>query len=133
MKQHAKTAIINSFKDLLNKEYIDKVTVKKICENGNVNRQTFYYYYTDIMDIFKFIIAEELTVEIAQNRTFDTWEDGFMATMNYLKKNSKMILHIYHSSYWNEVDTYFTKLSNKLLNDVVEECVDKLCEYLGIT
>jgi len=68
MKQHAKTAIINSFKELLNKQSIDKITVKEICENCDVNRQTFYYYFKDIMDIFKFIIFEELSVEIAQNR-----------------------------------------------------------------
>ena len=126
MKQNAKTAIISSFKELLNKQSLDKVTVKKICEHCDVNRQTFYYYYKDLMDIFKFIIFEELSVEIAQNRTFDTWEGGFLATMNYLKRNSKMILHVYHSSYWPEAQIYFANLSNKLLDDVVEECVDKM-------
>lgn len=126
MKQHAKTAIINSFKDLLNKQSIDKVTVKEICKQCDVNRQTFYYYFTDIMDILKSIIFEELSADIAQNRTFETWEGGFLATMNYLKKNSKMIFHIYHSSYWPEANIYFTNLSNKLLEDVVEECSDKM-------
>jgi probable dihydroxyacetone kinase regulator len=126
MKQHAKTAIINSFKDLLNKKSIDKITVKEICIQCDVNRQTFYYYFTHIMDIFKFIIQEELSAEIAQNRTFETWEGGFLATMNYLKKNSKIIFHIYHSSYWPEANIYFTNFSNKLLDDVVTECVEKM-------
>lgn len=126
MKQNAKIAIINSFKDLLNKQSMDKVTVKNICEHCGVNRQTFYYYFADIIDIFKFIMSEELSVDIAQNKTYETWEGGFLATMNYFKKNSKMILHIYHSSYWNEANTYFTIFSNKLLNTVVEECVDKM-------
>jgi len=126
MKQHAKTAIINTFKDLLNKQSIDKVTVKEICTQCGVNRQTFYYYFTDIMDVFKFIIYDELSAEIAQNRTFETWEGGFLATMNYLKKNSKIILHVYNSSYQAEAYAYFVNLSNKLLDDVVKECVDKL-------
>jgi probable dihydroxyacetone kinase regulator len=126
MKQLAKTAINNSFKELLNKQSMDKITVKKICEHCGVNRQTFYYYYTDIIDIFKFIIFDELYMEIAQNRTFDTWNGGFLATMNYLKKNSKIIFHIYHSSYWPEANTCFANLSNKLLSDVVEECVEKM-------
>ena len=122
MKQHAKTAIINAFKDLLSKQSIDKITVKKICEDCEVNRQTFYYYFKDIIDIFKYIINEELSTEIAQNRTFETWEGGFLATMNYLKRNSKMILHIYNSTYWSEANTYFINLSNKMLYNVVEEC-----------
>jgi probable dihydroxyacetone kinase regulator len=126
MKQQAKTAIINSFKDLLNKQSADKVTVKEICKHCGVNRQTFYYYFTGIMDIFKFIIFEELTAEIAHNRSFETWEGGFLTTMNYFKKNCRMIYHIYHSSYWTEASSYFTDLSNQLLDGVVDECVDKL-------
>jgi AcrR family transcriptional regulator len=122
MKQKAKAVIIDSFKKLLNKKSIDKITVKEICEHCNVNRQTFYYYFTDIMDIFKFIFFEELSIEIAQNRTFETWGGGFLATMNYLKKNSKIILHVYKSSYWPEANTYFTNFSRRLLDDVVEEC-----------
>lgn len=125
MRQPAKTAIINSFKDLVSRQSMDKVSVKKICENCDVNRQTFYYYFNDIMDILKLIMFDELLVEIAQNRTFDTWEGGFLATMNYLKKNSKMIYNIYYSTYWPEANTYFSNLSNKLLGDVVEECAFK--------
>ncbi|MBL4933248.1 TetR/AcrR family transcriptional regulator C-terminal domain-containing protein [Clostridium paridis] len=126
MKQKAKAAIIESFKELLNKKSIDKITVKEICEHCNVNRQTFYNHFTDIMDIFKYIFFKELSMDIAQNRTFETWSGGFLATMNYLKKNSKMILHVYNSSYLTEANTFFISLSNRLLDDVVEECVKKM-------
>lgn len=125
MKQNAKATIINSFKELLSKKSINKITVKEICEHSDVNRQSFYNHFTDIMDVFKFIFYEELCAEIAQNRNFENWSGGFLATMNYLKKNSKMVLHIYNSSYWPEANTYFTNLSSRLLECVVEECVKK--------
>jgi len=126
MKRNAKAAITNSFKQLLNKKSIDKITVKGICEHCDVNRQTFYNHFTDIMNVFKFIFFEELLIEIAQNRTFENWGGGFLATMNYLKRNSKMILHVYNSSYWPEANIYLTNLSNRLLEDVVDECVEKM-------
>jgi len=126
MKQNAKAAIIDSFKQLLQKKSIDKITVKEICEHCDVNRQTFYNHFTDIMDVFKFIFFEELAIEIAQNRTFENWSGGFLATMNYLKKNSKMILHVFKSSYWPEANTYLTNLSSRLLDDVVEDCALKM-------
>lgn len=126
MKQSAKAAIIDSFKQLLNKKSMDKITVKAICEHCDVNRQTFYNHFTDIMDIFKFIIFEELSIEIAQNRTFETWSGGFLATMNYLKKNSKMMLNVYKSSYWHEADAYFAELTSRLLNNVIDEYVEKI-------
>ena len=37
-----------------------------------------------------------------------------------------MILHVYKSSYYPEANTYFTNLSRRLLDDVVEECVEKM-------
>jgi len=126
MKQYAKPAIINSFKELLNKKSMDKITVKEICTQCGVNRQTFYYYFKDIVDILNFIIFEELRVDIAQNKTFETWEGGFLATLNYFKKNSKMIYHIYNSSYWAEAKVYFMEFSNQLLNFVVDECEDNM-------
>jgi len=126
MKRYAKDAIIESFKELVSRKSIDRVTVKEICDHCGVNRQTFYNHFSDIMAVFKFIFFEELSCEIAQNRTFETWGGGFLATMNYTKRNSKMILHIYHSSYWPEANTYLTSLSNRLLDCVVEECVKKL-------
>jgi len=126
MKKNAKAAIIDSFKELLNKKSIDKITVKAICEHCDVNRQTFYNHFTDIMNVFKFIFFEELSIEIAQNRTFENWVGGFLATMNYLKKNSKMMLHVYNSSYWPEANIYFVDFSNRLLEDVVDECAEKM-------
>lgn len=53
MKKHAKAAIVQSFKELLAKQSMDKITVKEICEKCCVNRQTFYYYFTDIIHVFK--------------------------------------------------------------------------------
>ncbi len=126
MKQNAKAEIVNSFKKLLNKKSIDRITVKEICEHCNVNRQTFYNHFTDIIDVFKYFFYEEISIEIAQNRTFETWNGGFLATMKYLKDNSNMISNIYKSSYWEETNNYFNNLSNKLLSDVIEECMKKM-------
>jgi probable dihydroxyacetone kinase regulator len=126
MKQWGKAAIIDAFKELLNKKSLDRITVKEICEYCGVNRQTFYNHFTDIMDIFKFIFFEELSSEIANNRTFNTWSGGFLATMNYLRRNSKMILHVYNSSFRNEAITFVSNLSDRLLENVVDECVLKM-------
>ncbi len=126
MTQRAKAQIIKSFKELLAKQSIDKITVKEICQQCDVNRQTFYYYFTDIMDIFKYVFFKELSRDIAHNRTYGTWEGGFLATMNYLKNNTKLVLHVYNSSYLPEANAFFAGLSNKLMLDVVDECIENL-------
>lgn len=118
--------MLNSFKHLLTVKSLDKITVKEICEHSKVNRQTFYNHFADLMDIFKTMFYEELSARIARNKTFATWQKGFLATMYYLRENSRMVLHVFHSSYWPEVKDYCAQLSNKLVDNVVGECVEKM-------
>ena len=67
MRRNARTALMDSFKDLLMMKSMDRITVKEICEHCNVNRQTFYNYFINIMDIFKTMLYEDLSAEIGQN------------------------------------------------------------------
>lgn len=45
--------IKETFLDLLQENNINKITVKEICDNADINRATFYRYYTDIYDLLK--------------------------------------------------------------------------------
>ena len=58
MKKHAKDAIIETFKELVSRKSIDRVTVKEICDHCGVNRQTLYNHFSDIMAVFKYIFYE---------------------------------------------------------------------------
>ncbi|GAB6110031.1 TetR/AcrR family transcriptional regulator C-terminal domain-containing protein [Fusibacter bizertensis] len=123
MKPNSKAIIVQSFKQLIQKKSIDKITVKELCEKCDINRQTFYNHFSDLFDIFKHLFKAELFAEIKENRTFETWCGGFLVTLQYLSRNSKMILHIYESSYRLEANSYFISLSNQLLENVIDECM----------
>lgn len=46
-----KAAIKASFKELLKREPIEKITVSEICNNADINRVTFYTHYQDKYDL----------------------------------------------------------------------------------
>lgn len=48
MAKFTKAAIAQSFMKLLNKQTFDKITVKDIVDDCGINRNTFYYNYSDI-------------------------------------------------------------------------------------
>ena len=48
MSELTKRAIQESFKKLLSNQPLDKITVKNITDDCGVNRNTFYYHYSDI-------------------------------------------------------------------------------------
>ena len=45
---------------LLKQKSVDKVTVKDICDECEINRNTFYYYFKDIYDVLNNIFMEEI-------------------------------------------------------------------------
>ncbi len=128
----AKESIKVAFSGLLERTTLNRITVIRICERANVTRQTFYYYYHDIIDILKDILFEEIQMEVSRGRSYDTWKHGFRTTLHYLKDHRKAFVNIYRSSYWEEVNSYFTGLSNSLLSGVIDELIQKHGYKIGV-
>ena len=53
MSQITKNALATALKKLLSKKELSKITISNITEECGVNRQTFYYHFKDIYDIYK--------------------------------------------------------------------------------
>jgi len=126
MNANAKKSIEEAFDKLIQKDLLNKITIKCICDEAGINRQTFYYHYKDIIDLLVSSTADDIYSRIEGGRSYDTWTYGFLQTMRYLKENKCRVKHIYYSTYWDEVDIYFIKFNKKLLTNVVRECADNL-------
>ena len=56
--KYTKMILQNSLFELLKQKSIDKITVTDICHLADINRGTFYYYYTDVFDLLNQIENE---------------------------------------------------------------------------
>lgn len=56
-----KLLLKNSLIELMGSKPINKITIKELCINADVNRSTFYLYYTDQLDLLKEIEDELLS------------------------------------------------------------------------
>lgn len=56
-----KHAIFKAFVELLNEKDVNQITITDIAKKANINRKTFYNYYSDAYEVMKEI--ENLTVE----------------------------------------------------------------------
>ena len=54
-----KLALANALKKLLQKKFLDDITVKELVEECEVNRQTFYYHFQDIYDLLRWFLEHE--------------------------------------------------------------------------
>lgn len=121
MSNITKKAIAASLKKLLLKKRLNKITVADIAEDCGINRQTFYYHFQDIYDLVEWICIEDTEAVLKENRTYDTWQEGFLAVFNLAKQDKTFIDNIYHSVKYESLVQYLYRLVYPLLYRVFQE------------
>lgn len=121
MANTTKHLLANSLKEMLSKKTIDKITVKEICENCNVNRQTFYYNFQDIYDLVEWIFDDDLESLVSSNTTYETWQLGIHAIFDYAKSNKRFILNTFHSISRSILGRYFQSRCKPIVLKMIGE------------
>ena len=58
MPVNMKNIIADTFAKMVEKENVDKITVKALISECHISRQTFYYHFQDIMDVLEWSIRQ---------------------------------------------------------------------------
>ena len=85
-KATTKMAIAFAFKELLLEKPLNKITVNDIAEKCEMNRQTFYYHFHDTLELTEWICEQDAERALKENKTYDTWQEGFLAIFDMIKK-----------------------------------------------
>jgi AcrR family transcriptional regulator len=59
--RYTKMVLKESLFELMEKKPIEKITIKELCENADINRSTFYAHFTDQYDLLSHIENETLS------------------------------------------------------------------------
>ncbi len=121
MSQMTKRALVASLKDLLAEKPLDKITVTDLTEHCGVNRMTFYYHFKDIYDLVEWACIESATRALAGQKTYDTWQQGFLQILQAVQKDKVFVTKVYHSISREHIENYLYRLTYDLMFGVVEE------------
>ena len=116
--KYTKKVIKESFLNLLEKKDISNITVTEICELSDVNRGTFYRYYTDIYDLLK-QIEQEFIEEIKSSPSMEYMEEHSIYSF------TKGILQIFENNKKLVKLLFITGRNIYFLNEVLEVAYDK--------
>lgn len=115
-----KRALAESFKKLLSKRGLDKITVKDIVEDCGVNRQTFYYHFQDIYDLMEWLFRDTAETLMRDRMDYTDWTTGVQTLMDYLRQDRVLVLNIYHSVSHEVVADYLKKLLRPYILGVIQ-------------
>ena len=121
MSQITKRALEASLKNMLLQKPLDKITINDIAKDCGINRMTFYYHSKDIYDLVEWSCAEDAAKALAGNKTYDTWQQGFLQIFEAVKDNKPFIMNAYHSVSREQVERYLYEVTYGLLLNVVNE------------
>lgn len=120
-KSTTKLAIAFAFKELLMEKPLNKITINDIAEKCEMNRQTFYYHFHDILELTEWICESDAERALSENRTYAIWQEGFLSIFNMIKKDKNFIINIYRNVPSDYLHRYLYKATYQLLYNVLEE------------
>ena len=130
-QQYTKKKIREEFIKILNERPLNKITVKDIASACDINRNTFYYYYTDIYAILSEIFQTELQIVIDEYNDTLSWEESFIVATKFSLQNKTAIYHVYNSMQKEELEDYLFNVSGNIMSRYVEKVSDGISASSG--
>ena len=122
MAKQTQKFIMSTFMQLLENESLDKITVRDIVEESEINRNTFYYHYSDIYDLLDDVFRVEtekfMSEDMDENTTFG---EEYERAAKFVLKYKKAILHIYDSKKRDVLENYLETLAFSFINRFVKK------------
>ena len=131
--------IQSTFLTMLIKDGFDEITVKKITEQADISRKTFYLHYLDKYDLLDTIVNEKLKEldEICEQKKEKGFIEGTIIWFNYFEQNKDFFASLFTSkstvSFRNQLlDFMMDQLTKKISNIDTEKNPEILIKFLGM-
>lgn len=121
MSSITKLALADSLKKLMLHRPLDKITVKELVEDCGVNRQTFYYHFRDIYDLLGWVFQTEAYDAITDCQNYDTWQQGFLKILQYVKSNQDFCTNAFRSLGREHLEFFLNNATFALISSVMDE------------
>lgn len=120
MSSFTQDAIKKSFLKLLNEKPFNKITVKDIVVDCGINRNSFYYHFTDIPSLLEEILLDQ-TGELVQSQAeAGSIYECLITAIDFAIQNKTAVLHIYNSANREMFEQYLNRVSERAVTDYID-------------
>ncbi len=116
-----KKELAESLKRLASRRLFEQVTVGDIVKECGVNRQTFYYHFSDKYELLDWIYYNETFVPLTADITFGNWDEKLYALLRIMRENKSFYMNTIKCS-----DNFFEEYLLKMLTTLFETAVEDL-------
>ena len=114
-----KALIAQAYKNKIQHEDVDKITVKSLIEECHISRQTFYYHFQDIMDVLSWIMKQAATNALEQSLKAQSLEEALSIFLSSASTNRQLIQRLLDSQRRAQIEELFVQTTKKYLVDLL--------------
>ncbi|MBR1731975.1 MAG: TetR/AcrR family transcriptional regulator C-terminal domain-containing protein [Ruminococcus sp.] len=123
MANFTEEAIKKSFMELLNKKPVNKITIKEIAKDCDINRNSFYYHFNDLPDLIEVILTEEAERFISLHKESEDIYLHLVDAVDFAIENKTAVYHIYNSANREMFERYLDRIAEKTVSDYMEYAI----------
>ena len=125
-RETTKRLIAYAFKELLAEKPYNRITVNDIAKKCDINRQTFYYHFHDIIELIEWICESEVESSLKQISTYATWQEGYLTLFELIRKDKVIVTNIYRHTPYEYLTKYLYRVTYQILYNVVSEQAESM-------
>ncbi|MGI6176836.1 MAG: TetR/AcrR family transcriptional regulator [Eubacterium sp.] len=124
MAQLTQQAMRASLKKLLNERPLDKITVKDIVEDCGVNRNTFYYHYSDIYELLDDVFRTEMKEYEESAEDPKTWTEALISMQKFARENKQLVYHVFNSINREMLQNYMYGIADTAITKLIDNLAE---------
>ena len=126
---NTKRALGETLKEMMAEKPFDKITVSELTKRCGVNRQTFYYHFQTIIDLFNWVLQEEANPLMEEfKRNPYEWKKAILHILYFIRENDSAVLCALRSIENMQVRDFFIEYFRKIFSKLF----DFICSGLDI-
>ena len=120
-----KMTLVKALKEEMRKKSFSKITVSDLVNDCDMNRKTFYYHFSNVYDLLKWMFEQE-AIEIIKKFDFLVdYEEAINFVLDYVDENDYIINCAYSSIGRDEMKNFFFSdfigINSSLIDNISEK------------
>lgn len=125
MNQRTEAVLIGTFKALMLKKPMNKITVSELVEECGINRKTFYYHFEDIRDMLHKMLRQDIEAIFSRGDLITDHDLIINSVLDYIEQNKVILKNMISCIGRAELDLFLNSNVNKPIYSLVCETEQK--------
>lgn len=125
MNQRTEAVLIGTFKALMLKKPMNKITVSELVEECGINRNTFYYHFEDIRDMQRKMLKQDIEAIFSRADLITDHDLIINSVLDYIEQNKVILKNMLSCIGRAELDLFLNSNVNKPIYSLVCETEQK--------